>query len=71
MAATRTYLTAHPTADGNGKYHAASPVTGLPACGATPTLDLDPMKSIHVRPGTDTTSVHPIVCRRCLAAATH
>lgn len=58
----------HPPVDSKGgKWHATAGVDRIPLCGATVEVTMDFNTMILIRPRTDVTTVHPIVCRNCLA----
>ena len=70
--ASRTWTVARqvaffPTTSG-GKLHAARKVSRQAACGAM--VDLEPAVWVTTSVGESSTSVHPMVCRRCLSATT-
>lgn len=52
-----------PAADGRGKYHLRSAVTGEAACGSPVILDGSPLAALVYDANAE--RVHPIVCRRC------
>lgn len=53
---------------GGGKYHAINPIVTTAHCGAG-LLDTT-VTPIHTEVGADPRKAHPIMCRRCLKAAT-
>lgn len=55
-----------PPADMKGKWHMANPIVPNPACGSLATLN-PAGGALVTRVGDSSDSVHPLVCRRCLA----
>lgn len=58
-----------PTADNRGKWHAARKVSGVAVCGAAAELDYSSGAWITSTVGALQSTVHPLVCRRCLKTA--
>ena len=70
---TMNKMTARPSRyfapiDDMGKWHAAWTIDWTTRCGAN--VIVNPSLEIAVEGNVDTTTVHPIVCRRCLNYAT-
>jgi hypothetical protein len=62
---TEKPLAFFPTADGKGKYHRAV-IGGVSYCGTGSRTALDATASPITYPaGTDTSTMHPICCKRC------
>lgn len=55
-----------PMFSGKGKWHAAHPVDNRPMCGAPGEVVRDHSTMIIIRPRSDISKAHPIVCRKCL-----